>query len=62
MGEGSLRAVVHVSGSREQLLHVNMQWFWGGLVLDALELFVSLNSKRESNEEEEVLGPRAGHL
>ena len=36
----------------EQLLHINVQRFRGGLVFKADRLFVSLNYRLESNEEE----------
>jgi len=36
----------------DQLLHRNVQRFRGGLVFKAHRLFVSLNSRRESNKEE----------
>jgi len=38
---------------KQQLLHKNVQRFRGGLVFKAYRLCVSLNSRRESNEEEE---------
>jgi len=38
---------------REQLLHRNVQRFRGGLVFKTHRLSVSLNSRLESNEEEE---------
>ena len=37
----------------EQLLHINVQRFRGGLVFKAHRLCVSLNSRLESNKEEE---------
>ena len=51
-------ANTHLEGSRtlcvpQQLLHINVQRFQGGLVLEAHRLCVSLNSRLESNKEEE---------
>jgi len=39
--------------SSEQLLHINVQWFRGGLVFKAHRLCVSLNSRLERNKDEE---------
>jgi len=41
----------------EQLLHRNVQLFRGGLVIQAHRLCISLNSRLESNKEEEVMPP-----
>ena len=38
---------------KEKLLHINLQRFRGGLVFKAHRLCVSLNSRLESNKEEE---------
>ena len=45
---------------REQLLHRDVRRFPGGLVSKASRLCVSLNSRRERNEEEEVRVQGAG--
>ena len=45
-------------GEKEQLLHINVQRFRGGLVLKAHRLCVSLNSRLESNKEEEEKGEK----
>jgi len=54
------------SGIREQLLHRNVQRFRGGLVIKAHRLCASLNSRLESNKEEEnvrvkIKKRRSGH-
>ena len=41
------------SGMQLGLGRGNVQWFRGGLVFEAHRLFVSLNSRLESNQEEE---------
>jgi len=57
----------HVRGPRmdqprvEQLLHRNVQRFRGGLVSKAHILYVPLNSRLESNKEEEEDQPRLEH-
>ena len=43
----------------EQLLHINMQRFRGGLVFKAHRLCVSLNSRLGTNKEEEEYRARA---
>jgi len=49
-----IKATPRVMG---RLLHRNVQRFRGGLVFKAHRLCVSLNSRLESNKEEEVMGP-----
>ena len=46
----------------EQLLHRNVQRFRGGLVFEAHGLCVSLNSRLESNKEEEETSRNDLHL
>ena len=56
-GEGGRGACfnfcVSWTGKREQVLHNNVQWFRGGLVLQADDFFVSRNSRPERNKEDE---------
>ena len=44
------------SKQERRRLHINVQWFRGGLVLKAHRFCVSLNSRLESNKEEEKEG------
>jgi len=55
-GDGDAGLVVGL----DQLLHINVQRFRGGLVFKAHRLCVSLNSWLESNKEEDHLAERGG--
>ena len=47
--------VAQVHPPSKKLLHINVQRFRGGLVFKAHRLCVSLNSRLESNKEEDAL-------